>query len=321
MVLNINNSIDVIIPTYNQGIFIVDAIKSIESQVLKPRYIYIIDDGSTDETPTIINNYMKISSIPIRYKQKENGGPNSARNMGLTLSDSDFVAFLDADDMWHKDKLQEQINVYKNTSFKKLGLVYTKYKTINTKGEIDNDAYDVTLDKNIRGNTYKKLLHGNKILGSASGVLIKKEVFSTVGLFDEKLRFGEDWDMWLRIAKEYDLDFVEKSLVYIRRHDTNQTNNKKNSFFGEIDFYNKWTNIIKNTYPAPSTWADTIVLNLIFQIIKKQNIFIFMSKIDTSTRKFIFKKTFGSIFIYSVYFMFKKIFDMKNQIHKIKKYV
>lgn len=317
---NDNYNIDVIIPTYNQGIFIVDAIKSVETQTLKPKTIYIIDDGSTDDTSTVVSEYIKTSSTPIVYKQKENGGPNSSRNMGLSLSNSEFVAFLDADDKWHKDKLQEQINTYKNTSFKKLGLVYSRYETINSKGEIDTLAQIVALDKEIRGYAYEKLLSGNRILGSASAVLIKKEVFSEVGIFDESLRFGEDWDMWLRIAQKYDIDFADKVLVSIRRHNTNQTNNRGKAFLGEIDFYNKWSNEIANLYPAPSRWADVIILNLVVLAIKKQNIFKFIKKINRKTRKFIFKKTFGSILLYFIYFVIKKIFDIQNQIKIIKRY-
>lgn len=317
---NDNYNIDVIIPTYNQGIFIVDAIKSVEAQTLKPKNIYIIDDGSTDDTSTVVSEYIKNSPIQIVYRQKENGGPNSARNMGLSLSNSDFVAFLDGDDKWHKDKLQEQIDIYKNTSFKRLGLVYSKYETINSKGSVNTEAINVAIDKNIRGSAFEKLLSGNKILGSASAVLIKREVFSEIGIFDENLRFGEDWDMWLRIAQKYDIDFADKALVSIRRHNTNQTNDRSKVFLGEIDFYNKWSDKIANSYPAPSRWADVIILNLVVLAIKKQNIFKFIKKINRKTRKFIFKKTFSSIFIYFIYFTIKKIFDIKNQIKIIKRY-
>src|SRR5574343_122865 len=127
-------SIDAIIPTYNQSMFILDAIKSIENQTYKPLNIFIIDDGSNDDTFDIVNKYIPTSQIPIIYHKKENGGPNSARNFGLKLSKADFVAFLDSDDTWDKDKLSEQINLFEKSEFKNLGLVYANYSMMNKDG-------------------------------------------------------------------------------------------------------------------------------------------------------------------------------------------
>ncbi len=230
--------IDAIIPVYNGEKFIIEAIKSIEGQTLKPDHIFIINDGSTDNTEEVVLGYKNKCSIPVIYIKKENGGPNSARNIGIKNSNAEFLAFLDADDVWEERKLEEQMQIFKESLFSNLGLVYGKYDTIDKLGKPSNDG-TVALDTRYRGNAYKVLMEANKILGSASCVLIKKEVFNVVGNFDENLRFAEDWDMWLRISKKYEIDYTEKNLVHIRRHTGNTSNSRIKQIVGLFKFYTK----------------------------------------------------------------------------------
>lgn len=237
--------IDVIIPTYNQSRFILEAIKSIENQTLKPDNIFIVNDGSTDNTEDVVLNYKEKSIIPIHYLYKKNSGPNSARNIGLTQSKAEYVAFLDADDVWESDKLEEQIKIFQNSSFKNLGLVYGRYDAIDEDGNKSKEKV-LDIDNNYKGNAHKALLRANKILGSASCVLIKKDVFKNVGLFDENLRYAEDWEMWLRISEKYTIDYVDKILVHIRRHDKNNSKNRKKQIIGTAKFYIKLLKRTKN---------------------------------------------------------------------------
>ncbi|MCC7160288.1 glycosyltransferase family 2 protein [Candidatus Nomurabacteria bacterium] len=229
-------SIDVIIPVYNQGAFILEAIKSIERQTLKPKNIFIINDGSTDNTESVVLNYKDRSIIPITYIKKINAGPNSARNIGVKNSKADFLAFLDADDVWTEYKLEEQINIFTTSSFENLGLVYGRYDTIDINGKKSKDNV-IEIDPRYRGKAYNVLMEGNKILGSASCVMIKNEVFRNVGLFNENLRFAEDWEMWLRISEKYSIDYSEKVLVHIRRHPFNTSKNRLKQFIGLSKFY------------------------------------------------------------------------------------
>lgn len=230
--------IDVIIPAYNCEKFILDAIKSIESQTLRPGNIFIVDDGSTDNTGKVVLDYKNLCIIPLTYIKKENGGPNSARNIGIENSNAEFLAFLDADDVWEMNKLAEQMLIFKQSSFKNLGLVYGRYDTIDAEGKPSNDNI-VPLDPRCKGNAYNILVEANKILGSASCVLVKKEVFDIVGNFDEDLRFAEDWEMWLRISEKYEIDFSEKVLVHIRRHSLNTSNSRIKQIIGFAKFYKK----------------------------------------------------------------------------------
>jgi len=191
-----------------------------------------------------------------------------------------------------------------------LGLVYCAYSLITENGDRDADGYVVPLDKNIRGKIFKKLLRGNKILSSGSGALIKKEVFDSVGLFDENLKFGEDWDMWLRIAELYEVDYSDEMLVHIRRHSKSMTYEVSKVFLGEISFYNKWVSKIKGRYTIPSQWSDKLVFRILMRLPKNDFIKILKERMTTETRREIFRKTFGSISFYAIFFAFKQPFNL-----------
>jgi len=261
------NHIDVVIPVYNGEKFIMQALESVVNQTLSPRRIIVIDDGSTDNTNQIVTEYIKTSKIEIKIIKKENGGLSSARNRGVKESTSPFIAFLDADDTWEPNKLEEQLNIFITTEYKNLGLVYCNYDLIDTEGEKDLQSYKVPLNEKLQGNVFKELLKSNKILSSGSGVLIKREVFEKTGVFDENLKFGEDWDMWLRIAKMYEVSYSEKVLTHIRRHNRSMTSSKRKVFMGELAFYKKWIPIIKSSgYQIPIRWRIKVLYRLLTQL-------------------------------------------------------
>jgi glycosyltransferase involved in cell wall biosynthesis len=298
-----NKSIDVIIPVYNGEKFIIDAIKSVEAQSFKVNNIYIIDDGSTDNTASIIKDYKNRSNSPINYLYKENGGPNSARNKGVDLSRADFIAFLDGDDIWMENKLKKQIEVFQSTKYSKLGLVYSDYNPIDSRGNII-DTKKIKIDERFRGNAFNTVLGSNKIIGSSSSVLIKREVFSNVGTFDENLRFSEDWDMWIRISEKYQIDYSNEILVNIRRHEKNTTNNIFNSFIGEIDFYNKWTILLGEKTP-PIEWKERIVYRLMRSLPDTKLFKILKNKMPIKIREKILGKNFS--YIGGFIFLIKRI--------------
>jgi len=313
------NTIDVIIPVYNGEKFIREAINSVLEQTISPDHIFIIDDGSTDNTEKIIKEYVSKYSGKIIYHLKKNGGPSSARNIGLSLSKSYFVAFLDSDDIWVKDKLEKQLSIFNNTNYLNLGLVYCNANIQDSnKSNIHYPAPEI--DRSVKGIVFLKMLIANKTVSSASGVLIKKEVFNKVGIFDESLSFVEDWDMWLRIAEKYEMDFVDERLVNIRRHDNNRTVSIGKSLIGEIDFYNKWIENIKDKNIIPQKWADAVAICLILNFPNVKKIIKILKKIPQKTRSVLFRKTFGSVFIYCIYFCIHKLFNL-NEWGRIYKYL
>jgi glycosyltransferase involved in cell wall biosynthesis len=290
------DKIDIIIPTYNHGKFILDAIKSVEAQTLKSNKIIVINDGSPDDTEEIIKNYK--STIPVLYFRNQHLGPNAARNVGLKNSDSEFIALLDADDMWFPEKLEEQMNVFKTTQFKNLGVVYCRYNIIDESGEINYGASVVEPDPEMRGDIYERLLKANRITSSASGVLIKREFIDTVGEFDETLRIGEDWDMWLRLSKVCGYDYVDKVLVKIRRHSSNFQGKLLYVFEHEMNLYNKFALNIEANNPILKTWGYYLVDKIIGSLPKKDFIKIANVQLTSEAKKRLFRPGLGSLKIY-----------------------
>ncbi|TAN58433.1 glycosyltransferase [Patescibacteria group bacterium] len=275
-------TIDVVIPVYNGEKYIIQAITSVERQTYLPKKIIVVDDGSTDKTNHFIHHFH--GKIPLEYIQKKNEGPNSARNAGIQKCTSQFIAFLDADDEWYADKLERQVKIFQISRFKNLGVVYCAYSIIDEKGDLINDQF-IIHNPSARGHVFKQILPLNTITGSASGVLIKNECFERVGMFDETLRIGEDWDMWLRIAKEYEFDYVNKALVKIRRHDRNAQNNESFVFRNKLMFYNKWATSLPDDIDVPPYWIKSLI-NLIFNRLPKTDfIKLFRSSISSEVKK------------------------------------
>lgn len=201
-----NPKVAVVIPTYNGLPFLKEAVRSVLNQTYRNLILYVVNDGSTDQTDQYVHNLV---DPRVRYLSKENGGLASARNYGIRHSKEPFIAFLDADDLWHPKKLEKQMALMvKNPA---LGMVYGFQNTIESGGHVIGSR-----EYGNRGWVFDILLGGNFITGSGSMVLVRSEVFNRVGFFREDFKIGEDWEMWLRIAKEFEVDFVPEYLAAIR---------------------------------------------------------------------------------------------------------
>jgi glycosyltransferase involved in cell wall biosynthesis len=204
--------VSVIIPTYNRELFIAEAIESALAQTYRNTEIIVVDDGSTDRTAEIVDAYRD----SVRYYRQDNKGPAAARNLGIHLSNGQYIAFLDSDDRWLPEKLSMQMELmHKNPSAGMIGC-----------GEHCIDA---------RGNRYwtgyaspqvsiKELMIRCTAMGGASRALVRRECFDVVGLFDESLLLNQDWDMWLKIGKRFEIRNVVAPLVEWRLHHTPRPN-------------------------------------------------------------------------------------------------
>ena len=199
--------ISVVIPSYNHSKYVISAIKSALDQEKVDCEVIVVDDGSTDATKQLLETYIPA----INYIYQENKGLSAARNTGIKNAKGEFIAFLDADDMWLPDKLSMQLREFFHSS--EIGLVgcggYFMSESRATLNQFIKLSYK----------SHKSLLKNlclKNIVSGGSEALIKKECFDKVGMFDESLRAAEDWDMWLRILSKYEARFVEKPLVKIR---------------------------------------------------------------------------------------------------------
>ncbi len=193
--------ISVVIPTYNRRELLPRAIGSVLNQTRAPREIIVVDDGSTDDTAQIVgNDFPQVELI-----LQENQGVSAARNSGIKTAPGDWLAFLDSDDAWLPHKLEKQLDML---------VRHPEMKICHT-GEtwLKNDRQVGQKKKHQKpsGWIFQKCLELCAI--SPSSVLIKREVFDTVGLFDESLPACEDYDLWVRISARYEVHCVEEPLT------------------------------------------------------------------------------------------------------------
>ncbi|WP_205672099.1 glycosyltransferase family A protein [Ammoniphilus sp. YIM 78166] len=201
-----------IIPTYNRGKFITNAIESVLRQTYRDLEIVIIDDGSTDDTRSRVAPY----GSPVRYIYQQNQGVSEARNNGIKQARGKYIAFLDSDDLFLPHKLEEQMNYIKNHPECKF--LYSWYYKTNAKGEIK------LLRKNVACRNQEHLQYCliTRRLGiRTSTVLIHKECFEKAGLFNRNYWRSQDWDMWLRLAAYYSGACIKKPLAKYVLHDSN----------------------------------------------------------------------------------------------------
>ena len=202
--------ISVVITTYNRQDKFKRALASVLGQTFKDFEVIIVDNASSDGTREYIQSQ---NDQRIRYiRHESNLGGCAARNTGIKNSKAMYIALLDDDDEWFASRLEKQLKVFEHAP-PGLGLVY-----VGT--EIYDEQKQCILKNNVpqyKGRVYERLLLGT-ILGSVSSVLVKRECFEKAGLFDETLSSCQDWDMWLRLARYFEFDYVDEILVRINVH-------------------------------------------------------------------------------------------------------
>lgn len=205
--------VSIIIPTYNSAAFIGESIESALNQTYLNKEIIVIDDGSTDNTRAVLEKYIK--SGEIKYFYQENKGPGAARNLGIKNSSGEFVAFLDADDVWHPDKLKKQIKLFENP---KVGLIYSDMEFFGD--SFPFKRYSEMAKGFYRGEATRELIKRNFI--PVSSVVLRCEVFDKAGYFDGDFKNfpigGEDYELWLRLTRFFEIDFVPDAFVRYRIH-------------------------------------------------------------------------------------------------------
>jgi glycosyltransferase involved in cell wall biosynthesis len=198
--------VSVIIPAYNYADYLPEAIESVLNQTFDDFELLVVDDGSTDNTREVMRTF--VHDPKVRYLYQDNQGLAAARNAGIRNTHGEFVAFLDADDVWLERKLENQVDIM--DSKPEVGLVYTDIYFIDGEGKILTDRQWARRRKKTM---FEDLLFSNVITGSASSSLIRRECLDRVGLFDETFKSLEDLDLWLRIARHSEFERVDERLA------------------------------------------------------------------------------------------------------------
>lgn len=204
--------VSIIIPTYNRSDILCRAVRSIISQTYDDFELIIIDDASTDDTPNAIG---AIDDNRIIYHRKiKNEGGARARNTGMALASGDYIAFLDSDDEWMPEKLEKQVSLMERSE---AFVTYTGFIIWNDKTK------EVIEERHPKwsGDILDELLKWNCV-GTTSTIMVRRECFETVGGFDENMPQSQDWEMWIRLAKEYRFDYIEEMLCRYYVHSGSQ---------------------------------------------------------------------------------------------------
>ena len=210
--------VSVIIPTYNSATFLPETIESVLAQTYEDYEIIVVDDGSTDSTKEVLDPY----SDKIKYIYQQNHGAGSARNTGIKHSQGEYIAFLDADDIWLPEKLHIQANYLDNNP--EIAMVYSQSLRISVGGK---SLSKKSRDRNLpSGEVFNKLFLRNFIL-TCTAVMVRKRVLNTIGLFNESLITSEDWDLWLRIAREFKVSGIGKYLCKRRQLSESLSRNRE----------------------------------------------------------------------------------------------
>jgi len=224
--------ISVIIPTHNRQNFLSRAIESVFSQTFCDFEMLIIDDGSTDQTKEAVKKYIVTQPDKIKYFYQDNKGPSAARNKGIQQASGEYVAFLDDDDEWLPDKLECQITGFSKN--KNIGLAYTDYYIITE----DLTAPHIHHCEEFNRAKFEKMFYVKNLISTPT-IMARKECFEKLGLFDEGLEVAEDWDMWLRLFKQYDFLHIPQPLVKVNVGSTSQSSDGDKNLANDLKFLDK----------------------------------------------------------------------------------
>ncbi len=213
--------VSVVVPAFNVKAFIAEAIRSVESQGVPAVEILVIDDGSRDGTADYVEEHFPA----VRLFRKANGGSATARNVGLREARGEYIAFLDADDVWLPGKLKAQLDYFEtHPDIAMLGTGFAPW-VADSRGEFGDPA-DLavgnakiepgTIDPEASGWGYHKMLLDNYVWTTT--VMMRRTLVEKIGLFDETLRLGQDYDFFLRASRETEIHVLRGIYAVYRQH-------------------------------------------------------------------------------------------------------
>lgn len=205
--------VSVIIPTHNSSGFLPAAVESVLGQTYRDYEIIVVDDGSTDDTDRVVAPYLS----RIKFSKADRGGPSLARNRAIREASGEYLAFLDADDIWRPDKLQRQMDML--LADRECSLVHSDAAYLRSGNSNGHRTWFGTRKCLKTGRAFAELLNDCFII--LSSVVVGRECLDRAGAFDENLKWWEGYDLWLRIAFENRIGMVNAPLITRRIHEGN----------------------------------------------------------------------------------------------------
>ncbi|MBI4059635.1 glycosyltransferase [Candidatus Giovannonibacteria bacterium] len=208
----ISKLVSIVIPAYNAEKYIKEAVDSALAQTYENVEVVVVDDGSTDGTKNVLESYVRDGKI--KYVYQKNAGLAGARNTGIRTARGEYIAFLDADDLFLPEKVTEQVKVLEEHPDYDVCYSDLTHFTDGQQRKFFHHRYHYP-----SGNLFEPLLHKQFI--NPLAVFARRSVFEKYGFFDETLRRSEDWDLWLRWAHAgVKFFYLDKPLAYYRVQST-----------------------------------------------------------------------------------------------------
>ncbi len=229
-------SVDVVIPVRDGGRTIGATLSSVLCQTMKPRRIIVVNDGSTDDTVEVIT---RVGDGLVELITTRPVGVSHARNIGIAASRAEFVAFLDADDRWHPDKLRRQLQVFSTNA--DAAVVCCGFAEVQPSGELTNVHHPV-----LRGSIFDQVLLG-RITNTPTTIVVRREALLAIGGYDEDLSNAEDLDLVLRLARRYRFDYAPEVLAHVIANPFSVTrrpigpDGKREMLLQSVSAYEKWS--------------------------------------------------------------------------------
>lgn len=242
--------VSVILPTYNRGETVKKAIESVLGQTFTDFELLVIDDGSADCTEQVV---CAIGDTRIRYiKLSDNQGVSAARNRGIELADSEWIAFEDSDDLWHSDKLEKQLEWAQR--YPEADMIYCSY-SIEDRGKIyvcPNEEWPGKLS----GDIFADMLWRNSI--GAPTLMVKKSAIAVCGGFDTAYRALEDWEFALRLSKNRQVAYIPQILVNAGRTEGGVSSNMAYGMDARCRMFAQYYSDMKDKGVAERVLADIV---------------------------------------------------------------
>lgn len=206
--------VSVIIPAFNAQAYIAETLESLLAQTYQNFEVIVVDDGSSDRTSEIVESFVQRDER-IRLLKQQNAGCGNARNTALQESKGEYIAPIDADDIWFPEKLGKQVKCLEESD-PSVGLVYSWSVYLNASTEVIGFSPFAQFGR-VEGNVFNFLVFYN-FLDNASTMMYRRSCLDRVGIYDRSLRTCEDWDLYLRIAEHYQFRIVPEYLIGYRQY-------------------------------------------------------------------------------------------------------
>jgi glycosyltransferase involved in cell wall biosynthesis len=250
--LSVSPFVSIVMASYNMGQYISQAIDSLLQQAWQNFEIIVVDDGSTDNTPDVMDAYK--NNAKITYIRNANQGQTKAKNCGIKNSKGDFIAFCDADDLWAPHKLTVQMPLFKKAS---VGVVFSELSCIDA----DNNRYPQAANiTRYTGMVTNPLMKENFVpFGTA---VIRKKCIDQNGMFDEEFRMGIDWDLWLRYSLDWEFAYTPEETYIYRVWAGQMSKNYRGRYDFAVRILNKFIAANKNQLDKTAVkkaWSDMYI--------------------------------------------------------------